>query len=58
MLTGMLAVKNILGAHYDIWQVNADQEYHEEIRQDVEVDALTRLQTTQPHVPERVVRAR
>jgi protoporphyrinogen oxidase len=55
MLTAMLAAKNILGAHYDIWQVNADQEYHEEIRQDVEVEALARLQAMQPHVPERVV---
>jgi protoporphyrinogen oxidase len=54
MLTAMLAAKNILGARYDIWQVNADQEYHEEIRQDVEVDALTRLQATQPRVPERI----
>src|SRR3981189_872832 len=26
MLTAMLAVKNILGAHYDLWQVNAEQE--------------------------------
>ena len=55
MLTAMLAAKNILGTHYDIWQVNADQEYHEEIRQDVEVDALARLQATQPRVPEHVV---
>ena len=29
MLTAMLAVKNILGANYDLWQVNAEQEYHE-----------------------------
>jgi hypothetical protein len=35
--------------------VNADQEYHEEIRQDVEVEALARLQAMQPHVPEGVV---
>lgn len=27
--TGMLAAKNILGAHYDLEDVNADQEYHE-----------------------------
>ena len=31
MLTAMLAVKNLLGANYDLWQVNAEQEYHEEI---------------------------
>ena len=29
MLTGMLAARNVLGSHYDLWQVNADAEYHE-----------------------------
>jgi protoporphyrinogen oxidase len=33
MLTGMLAVRNLmLGEQNDLWSVNADQEYHEEIR--------------------------
>ena len=33
MLTGMLAVRNlVLGEHNDLWSVNTDQEYHEEIR--------------------------
>jgi protoporphyrinogen oxidase len=33
MLTGMLAVRNlILGEKSDLWSVNADREYHEEIR--------------------------
>jgi protoporphyrinogen oxidase len=31
MFTAMLAVRNILGAHHDVWSVNADCEYHEEI---------------------------
>ncbi len=30
MLTAMLSVENILGANHDLWNVNADQEYHEE----------------------------
>lgn len=30
MMTAILAVKNILGGNYDIWQVNVDAEYHEE----------------------------
>jgi protoporphyrinogen oxidase len=35
MLTGMLAVRNmVLGEHNDLWSVNTDQEYHEEIRSD------------------------
>jgi protoporphyrinogen oxidase len=36
MLTGMLAVRNlVLGQHHDLWSVNTDQEYHEEIRERV-----------------------
>jgi hypothetical protein len=53
MLTAMLAVKNILGANYDLWQVNADQEYHEEVKGGniKERDELALLASTQPHVP-------
>ncbi len=33
MLTGMLAVRNLLqGENHDLWAVNTEQEYHEEIR--------------------------
>ena len=33
MLTGMLAVRNlVLGQHNDLWSVNTEQEYHEEVR--------------------------
>jgi protoporphyrinogen oxidase len=31
MLTAMLAVRNILGERHDIWSINADCEYHEEV---------------------------
>jgi protoporphyrinogen oxidase len=31
MLTAMLAAKNILGENHDLWNVNVDQSYHEEI---------------------------
>ena len=31
MLTAIKAAENILGANHDIWQVNEEQEYHEEI---------------------------
>lgn len=35
MLTGMLAVRNlILGEQNDLWSVNTDQEYHEEIHRE------------------------
>lgn len=37
MLTGMLAVRNlVLGQANDLWSVNAEQEYHEEIRTEKE----------------------
>jgi len=40
MLTGMLAVRNmVLGEHNDLWSVNTEQEYHEEMPSDVEVEA-------------------
>ena len=31
MLTAVLSVENILGAQHDIWDVNVEQDYHEEI---------------------------
>ena len=31
MLTAMLSVENIFGASHDIWQVNVEEDYHEEI---------------------------
>jgi len=30
MYTAMLTVENLLGAHHDIWEVNVEEEYHEE----------------------------
>ena len=32
MLTAMLAVRNIMGEQHDIWKVNTERSYHEEIR--------------------------
>jgi protoporphyrinogen oxidase len=54
MLTAMLAAKNILGADYDLWKVNADQEYHEEIADSGEkgLYEFRDLAGTQPSVPE------
>ena len=30
MLTAMLTVENLLGADHDVWQVNVEEDYHEE----------------------------
>ena len=39
MVTGMLAVRNaVLSEKNDLWSVNTDQEYHEEIRAEVGVE--------------------
>jgi protoporphyrinogen oxidase len=34
MLTAMLSVENILGAHHDVWSVNVEAEYHEHTADD------------------------
>ncbi|MCC7360191.1 MAG: NAD(P)/FAD-dependent oxidoreductase [Anaerolineales bacterium] len=39
MLTAMLAVRNLLGERHDVWTVNTERSYHEEIR--VPRDALS-----------------
>lgn len=54
MLTAMLAVDNILGARHDLWQVNVEQEYHEETSsREAEAKAqLGQLAATQPQVPQ------
>ena len=36
MFTAMLSVENIFGADHDVWSVNVEEEYHEEVSQDVE----------------------
>lgn len=33
MLTAMLAVENIYGAQNDVWSVNVDEDYHEEVKE-------------------------
>src|SRR5712692_10339281 len=55
MLTAWLAAKNILGAHYDLWKVNVEQKYHEEIQADEADEKLfLEIAATQPKVPERL----
>ena len=40
MLTGMLAVRNVVfGERNDLWSINADAEYHEEVREKAEASA-------------------
>lgn len=56
MLTSMLAVKNILGSNYDLWQINADENYHEEITEtEASQSQLSLTESTQPLVPSTIV---
>src|SRR5687767_3758654 len=32
MYTAMLTVENIFGAQHDVWDVNVEEDYHEEVR--------------------------
>ena len=50
----MLAVKNILGDNHNLWDVNVDQEYHEEMTSSEESSQAPALAATQPLVPERI----
>jgi protoporphyrinogen oxidase len=54
MLTAMLSVKNILGANYDVWEVNVDNEYHEEVSEGTQRE-ISLVSSTQPMVPKRMV---
>ena len=56
MLTAMFTVKNIMGAKYNVWDVNVEQEYHEEIEGNNELEndnqqQMELLASTQPLVP-------
>ena len=50
MLTGMYAVRNlVLGERNDLWSVNVEQEYHEEIHTDgVEDDSGAEMASQTP----------
>ena len=57
MLMAMLAVRNLDGEAHDLWSINTDDEYHEELRShegagaDQLSEDLRRLRETQPAVP-------
>jgi protoporphyrinogen oxidase len=53
MLTGMLAARKILGADFDLWQVNVDGEYLEEGRE-ITLEEIKAMQATQPLIPRRL----
>jgi protoporphyrinogen oxidase len=54
MLTAMLAVKNVLGENHDLWEVNAAQDYHEELTDGERPASTGNCGPAQPPVPERI----
>jgi protoporphyrinogen oxidase len=51
MITGTLAVRNLVfGEKNDLWSVNADSEYHEEIRQDGKKKTAETLRESITHI--------
>jgi hypothetical protein len=50
MLTGLLAARNIAGAHFDLWELNEDQAYLEE-GLSLTNEQLAALNESQPLVP-------
>ena len=55
MVTAMLAARNILGGRFDLWAVNVEEGYHEELDgAPRELGDFKELAITQPRVPERV----
>jgi protoporphyrinogen oxidase len=50
MLTAILAARNVLGANYDLWKVNADEEYSEAGAMVTE-EELSAMNASQPLVP-------
>jgi hypothetical protein len=52
MVTAMLAVRKMLGAEHDLWNLDGKDEYLEEIHEGGESSIdLRELAATQPHVP-------
>jgi len=59
MLAGMLAARNVLGESHDVWAVNVEQEYHEEVSDgEVKVkDRLTPERLDRPELEELIQQA-
>ncbi len=51
MLAGLLAARNIMGAKFDLWDLNTDQDFQEE-GVSVTDEELVGLEASQPMVPE------
>ncbi|MFN2531099.1 MAG: NAD(P)/FAD-dependent oxidoreductase [Pyrinomonadaceae bacterium] len=58
MLTAFLAARNILGGSHDLWAVNTEPDYQEEVRLpalEISPYSLSGLAASQPMVPQRIL---
>lgn len=56
MVTAVMAARNIAGARHDVWDVNLEEDYHEEVTPEARerLRMYADLAATQPPVPEKV----
>ena len=50
MLTAILAARNILGAHYNLWDIDVDRGYQEE-GGEITDEEVAALEASQPMIP-------
>jgi len=53
MLTALLAARNIMGAHFDLWNIHVDEDYLEE-GVGISDEELAAMESSQPGVPRRL----
>jgi len=54
MMTAILAAENILGANHDVWEVNVEEEYHEEVQDETQKDLTHKDRGGDRLVPQRL----
>ncbi len=53
-MTAILAAENILGANHDVWEVNVEDEYHEEVQDETQRDMTHKDRGGDRLVPQRL----
>jgi hypothetical protein len=54
MLAGLLAARNVVGAKFNLWDLNTDQDFLEE-GVSITDEELNRMEAAQPTAPEMVL---
>jgi protoporphyrinogen oxidase len=48
MMTALCAARNICGANYDLWAINTEPEYHEEVKEESKPQKESRINQSRP----------